>query len=34
VGAGLVGVGALAALAIPSRRREAEVAQPVLDVAA
>src|SRR5438477_11042 len=29
VGAGLVGVGALAALAIPSRRREAEVAQPV-----
>jgi EmrB/QacA subfamily drug resistance transporter len=34
VGAGIVGVGALAAMAIPARRREAEASQPVLDVAA
>jgi EmrB/QacA subfamily drug resistance transporter len=34
VGAGIVGVGALAAMAIPARRREAEASQPMLDVAA
>jgi EmrB/QacA subfamily drug resistance transporter len=34
VGAGIVGVGALAAMAIPARRREAEASQPILDVAA
>src|SRR6478672_3749514 len=34
VGAGIVGVGALAAMAIPARRAEAEAAQPILDVAA
>src|SRR6266404_6269827 len=34
VGAGIVGVGALAAMAIPARRREAEASQPLLDVAA
>ena len=34
VGAGIVGVGALAAMAIPARRSEAEASQPVLDVAA
>jgi EmrB/QacA subfamily drug resistance transporter len=33
-GAGIVGVGALAAMAIPARRREAEASQPMLDVAA
>ncbi len=34
VGAGIVGVGALAAMAIPARRREAEASRPMLDVAA
>jgi EmrB/QacA subfamily drug resistance transporter len=34
VGAGIVGVGALAAMAIPARRREAEASQPMLAVAA
>ena len=34
VGAGIVGVGALAAMAIPAHRREAEASQPMLDVAA
>ena len=34
VGAGIVGVGALAAMAIPARRREAEASQPMLNVAA
>ncbi len=34
VGAGLVGVGALAALAIPARRREAEAPEPALEGAA
>jgi EmrB/QacA subfamily drug resistance transporter len=34
VGAGIVGLGALAAMAIPARRREAEASQPMLDVAA
>src|SRR5437868_1608975 len=34
VGAGLVGVGALAALAIPGRRREAEAPEPALEGAA
>jgi len=34
VGAGIVGVGALAAMAIPARRREAKASQPMLDVAA
>src|SRR6266508_6195332 len=33
VGAGLVGVGALAALAIPGRRREAEAPEPVFEAA-
>jgi hypothetical protein len=31
VGAGLVGVGALAALAIPGRRREAEAPEPAFE---
>jgi EmrB/QacA subfamily drug resistance transporter len=34
VGAGFVGLGALAALAIPTRRREAAVPEPALDAAA
>src|SRR5213075_1797992 len=33
VGAGFVGLGALAALAIPARRREVETPQPVFDAA-